>query len=31
MSQCLHHEVELGVIIGKNGKHIAEEKALNTC
>jgi 2-keto-4-pentenoate hydratase/2-oxohepta-3-ene-1,7-dioic acid hydratase in catechol pathway len=28
MSKCLHHEVELGVIIGKNGKHIAEEKAL---
>ena len=28
MSQCLHHEVELGVIIGKNGKHITEEKAL---
>jgi len=28
MSQCLHHEVELGVIIGKNGKYITEEKAL---
>jgi acylpyruvate hydrolase len=28
LSQCLHHEVELGVIIGKNGKHIAQEKAL---
>ena len=27
MSKCLHHEVELGVIIGKNGKHINEEKA----
>ncbi len=27
MSQCLHHEVELGVIIGKSGKHITEEKA----
>jgi 2-keto-4-pentenoate hydratase/2-oxohepta-3-ene-1,7-dioic acid hydratase in catechol pathway len=28
MSQCLHHEVELGIIIGKSGKHITEEKAL---
>jgi 2-keto-4-pentenoate hydratase/2-oxohepta-3-ene-1,7-dioic acid hydratase in catechol pathway len=28
MSQCLHHEVELGVIIGKRGKLITEEKAL---
>jgi 2-keto-4-pentenoate hydratase/2-oxohepta-3-ene-1,7-dioic acid hydratase in catechol pathway len=28
MSQCLHHEVELGVIIGKNGRYITEEKAL---
>jgi len=28
MSKCLHHEVELGIIIGKNGKHIHEEKAL---
>lgn len=28
MSHCLHHEVELGVIIGKSGKHITEEKAL---
>lgn len=28
MSNCLHHEVELGIIIGKNGKHIKEEKAL---
>jgi len=27
MSKCLHHEVELGVIIGKNGKHINEENA----
>lgn len=27
-SQCLHHEVELGVIIGKKGKHIIEENAL---
>jgi 2-keto-4-pentenoate hydratase/2-oxohepta-3-ene-1,7-dioic acid hydratase in catechol pathway len=29
MSQCLHHEVELGVIIGKKGKYIVEEKALH--
>jgi 2-keto-4-pentenoate hydratase/2-oxohepta-3-ene-1,7-dioic acid hydratase in catechol pathway len=29
MSQCLHHEVELGVIIGKQGKQIPEEKALD--
>jgi len=28
LSQCLHHEVELGVIIGKSGKHIIEEKGL---
>jgi 2-keto-4-pentenoate hydratase/2-oxohepta-3-ene-1,7-dioic acid hydratase in catechol pathway len=27
MSKCLHHEVELGVIIGKKGKQINEEKA----
>jgi len=26
-SQCLHHEVELGVIIGKKGKRIEEKKA----
>jgi 2-keto-4-pentenoate hydratase/2-oxohepta-3-ene-1,7-dioic acid hydratase in catechol pathway len=26
-SQCLHHEVELGIIIGKKGKHITEENA----
>ena len=26
-SQCLHHEVELGVIIGKKGKQIEEKKA----
>jgi len=25
---CLHHEVELGIIIGKKGRYIAEEKAL---
>jgi len=28
MSQCLHHEVELGVVIGKKGKYIHEENAL---
>ena len=28
MSQCLHHEVELGIVIGKKGKHIQEENAL---
>lgn len=28
-SHCLHHEVELGVIIGKKGKHISEKKALD--
>lgn len=29
MSQCLHHEVELGIVLGKKGKHIPEEKALD--
>jgi len=28
-SQCLHHEVELGVIIGKQGKYIEEANALS--
>ena len=28
-SQCLHHEVELGVIIGKKGTQLPEEKALD--
>lgn len=28
ISKCLHHEVELGIIIGKNGKKISEEKAM---
>jgi len=27
MSQCLHHEIELGIVIGKKGKHISEENA----
>lgn len=26
-SQCLHHEVELGIILGKKGKHITEVNA----
>lgn len=26
-SQSLHHEVELGVVIGKTGKHISEDQA----
>ncbi|PNX53361.1 MAG: acylpyruvase [Thermoplasmata archaeon M9B2D] len=28
ISKCLHHEVELGVVIGKKGKNITEENAL---
>jgi len=28
MSSCLHHEVELGVVIGKTGKHVLQHKAL---
>ncbi len=28
-SQCLHHEVELGVILGKKGKNIGEEDAMH--
>jgi len=28
-SNCLHHEVELGVIIGKNGKYISEKLSWN--
>ena len=27
-SHCLHHEVELGVVIEKNGKHILQETAM---
>jgi len=27
MSQCVHHEVELGVVIGKEGKNIHKNKA----
>jgi len=29
ISNCLHHEVELGVIIGKRGKDIPKNKAMN--
>ena len=28
MSSCLHHEVELGVVIGKDGKHIHQNHAM---
>jgi 2-keto-4-pentenoate hydratase/2-oxohepta-3-ene-1,7-dioic acid hydratase in catechol pathway len=28
-SHCLHHEVELGVVIGKNGKHITLGTAMD--
>jgi 2-keto-4-pentenoate hydratase/2-oxohepta-3-ene-1,7-dioic acid hydratase in catechol pathway len=29
MSSCVHHEVELGVVIGKNGKNISKSDAMN--
>jgi 2-keto-4-pentenoate hydratase/2-oxohepta-3-ene-1,7-dioic acid hydratase in catechol pathway len=29
MSKCLHHEVELGVVIGKKSKNVPREKALD--
>lgn len=29
MSKCLHHEVELGVVIGRKCKNISEKKALD--
>jgi len=29
MSSCLHHEVELGVVIRKDGKHITQDKAMS--
>jgi acylpyruvate hydrolase len=29
-SQCLHHEVELGIILGKKGKNICEENAMHS-
>jgi 2-keto-4-pentenoate hydratase/2-oxohepta-3-ene-1,7-dioic acid hydratase in catechol pathway len=28
-SHCLHHEVELGVVIEKNGKYISQERAMD--
>jgi 2-keto-4-pentenoate hydratase/2-oxohepta-3-ene-1,7-dioic acid hydratase in catechol pathway len=28
-SQCLHHEIELGIVIGKNGKNISHEHAMD--
>ena len=29
MSNCVHHEIELGVVIGKNGKYILEKDAID--
>jgi len=29
LSSCLHHEVELGVVIGKDGKHITRKNAMD--
>ena len=29
MSSCLHHEVELGIVIGKDGKHITQNSAMS--
>jgi len=29
LSSCLHHEVELGVVIGKEGKHITKDIAMD--
>ena len=29
MSKCLHHEVELGIVIGKNGKYITKSNAMD--
>lgn len=29
MSHCLHHEVELGVIIGKKGRYISQKNSLD--
>ena len=29
MSQCLHHEVELGIVMEKQGKHIPEAQAMD--
>lgn len=29
MSKCLHHEVELGVVIGKEGRNISQDNAMD--
>jgi len=29
MSNCVHHEIELGVVIGKNGRYISEKDAMD--
>jgi 2-keto-4-pentenoate hydratase/2-oxohepta-3-ene-1,7-dioic acid hydratase in catechol pathway len=29
MSSCLHHEIELGIVIGKDGHHIHQENAMD--
>jgi 2-keto-4-pentenoate hydratase/2-oxohepta-3-ene-1,7-dioic acid hydratase in catechol pathway len=29
MSRCLHHEVELGIVLGKTGKHISQKNAMD--
>ncbi len=29
MSNCVHHEVELGVVLGKNGRYISEKDAMD--
>ncbi len=29
LSSCLHHEIELGVVIGKEGKHITQDMAMS--
>jgi len=29
LSNCIHHEIELGIVIGENGKNISEENAMN--
>ena len=29
MSKCLHHEVELGIVIGKDGKNISQNNAMD--
>lgn len=29
MSNCVHHEIELGVVIGRNGRYISEKDAMD--